>query len=69
LNIFRPFYLIGGIPYPWTYSEKHLSIIVINEYNSHILFEKIKAKILEYGSMLCGLLSEDEKNEEGEALK
>ena len=42
LNIFRPFYLVHGMPYPWTYSEKHLSVIIITESNYEILFEKIK---------------------------
>ena len=29
-NIFRPFYLANGMPYPWSFSEKHLTVIVIN---------------------------------------
>jgi hypothetical protein len=49
------------MPYPWSYSEKHLTVIVINESNVEILFEKVKQKILEYASLLCGLLSDEDE--------
>jgi hypothetical protein len=42
LNVFRPFYLVNGMPYPWSFSEKHLTVIIINESNIEILFEKVK---------------------------
>ena len=47
------------MPYPWSYSEKHLTVIIINEDNIDVLFEKAKDKVLEYASCLCGLLSDD----------
>jgi hypothetical protein len=69
LSIFRPFFLGNGVPYPWSFSEKQLSVIIINEINTELLFEKIKQKILEYGSILCGLISEDDNTEELKAIK
>ncbi|KAM3137648.1 hypothetical protein pb186bvf_010262 [Paramecium bursaria] len=54
LNIFRPFFMVNGLPYPWCYSERHLTVIIINNDNLQILFEKVKQKVLEYASSLCG---------------
>jgi hypothetical protein len=33
LNIFRPFHIVNGMPYPWSFSEKHLTVIIINDQN------------------------------------
>ena len=40
LVYFRPFFSVGGLPFPWAVCEKHLTVVLIDENNVSILFEK-----------------------------
>ncbi|EWS76043.1 IQ calmodulin-binding motif protein (macronuclear) [Tetrahymena thermophila SB210] len=60
LNIFRPYYTLGGPPYSWTKSEKNLILGKATSKNLNFILEKSKARVLEWGSYLCGLVNEDE---------
>ncbi|KAL4475423.1 hypothetical protein ABPG72_022058 [Tetrahymena utriculariae] len=60
LNIFRPYYTLGGPPYSWTKSEKNLILGKATSKNLNFILEKSKARVLEWGSYLCGLVNEEE---------
>lgn len=61
LNIFRPFYTLGGPPYSWTKSEKNLVLGKASQKNLGFILEKSKARVMEWSSYLCGLVNEDEQ--------
>lgn len=60
LNIFRPFYTLGGPPYSWTKSEKNLVSGKATTKNLAFILDKSKARVIEWASYLCGLVNEEE---------
>jgi hypothetical protein len=60
LNSYRPFYIVGGLPYTWSVSEKQLTVIIFDLSNIDVLLDRARENILEYASMLCGLISVDD---------
>ncbi|EGR29043.1 IQ calmodulin-binding motif family protein, putative [Ichthyophthirius multifiliis] len=60
LNIFRPFYTLGGQPYLWSTSEKNLLFKKINENDLFQIIDKSNCKVIEWSTSLCGLINEEE---------
>eukprot|EP00825_Cyclidium_porcatum_P046080 TRINITY_DN7161_c0_g1_i1.p1 TRINITY_DN7161_c0_g1~~TRINITY_DN7161_c0_g1_i1.p1 ORF type:complete len:316 (-),score=62.78 TRINITY_DN7161_c0_g1_i1:95-1042(-) len=58
LNLFRPYYTVGGPIYPWTKTEKSLFVENIQENKIKQIFDKAKKKVFEWGSQLCGLIND-----------
>ncbi|CAD8101603.1 unnamed protein product [Paramecium sonneborni] len=63
LNQYRPFYYCNGQPYPWEYN-RNLVVILYNIQNINLLLEKAREKLIFYASILCGLINDDEENNE-----
>jgi hypothetical protein len=56
INIFRPYFIINGQPYPWSQSEKALTYYFIREDCVDELLEKVELEVLRWCSGLCGLI-------------
>lgn len=50
LNLFRPYYTVGGPIYPWTNTEKSLYVGRVHEGNLEIIFEKASQKVYEWAT-------------------
>ncbi|EGR33848.1 IQ calmodulin-binding motif family protein, putative [Ichthyophthirius multifiliis] len=59
LNIQRPFYQMGGKPYPWTKTEKIVYKELTNEKTILQGLTKAKQKIKQWSSNLCGLINDN----------
>lgn len=60
LNLFRPYYQLGGAPYLWTFTERNLTVCQINLENIDTVFERAVMKVLEWAQYGCGLQNDAE---------
>ena len=63
LNLFRPYFLLGGPPYTWSKNEKNLAIIKIDEKNINFVIQKTFGKVSEWATFLCGIMPEIENKD------
>lgn len=48
LNLYRPYYSLGGPPYQWSISEKNIIFYVAEKDNVEKIFKKAKQKVIEW---------------------
>ena len=60
MNIFRPYYILGGQPYIWSLCEKNLIYKKQTESDLSNILEKTRDKVIEWAVSLCGLVNEEE---------
>lgn len=48
LNLYRPYYALGGPPYQWSTSEKNIVFYVAEENNMERIFKKARQKVIEW---------------------
>ncbi|KAL4505248.1 hypothetical protein ABPG72_016315 [Tetrahymena utriculariae] len=60
LNLFRPYFALGGSPYAWSKSEKNIIFCFATQQNIDSILEKAKKKVIEWASFLCGIINEHE---------
>lgn len=57
---FRP-YGLSGQPFPWKVGSKAIKSQVITEQNLDKTLEKVKVKVIEWASYLCGYYGENDE--------
>lgn len=60
LNLFRPYFALGGSPYAWSHHEKNIIFCTATPTNVEKILTNAKTKVIEWASFLCGIINDHE---------
>ncbi len=60
MNLYRPFYALGGPPYSWSTTERNLNTAKVTSKSIENVVKKAKEKVVEWAFFLCGIINEAE---------